>query len=188
MQATATGVGTSGECGLNYNYIICIGGFFWRVCSLLFAHQVTFFIANSSQLPLHLRLLRVKFRLLGSRKLRHRSRYKSTTGECGPLFADNKTCTGTQFGVCCSTSGFCGNSTDYCGVGNCYDGACDTESSSSSSSLTSIISSSSKNSSVAGTTITTSVTPLAATQTAIIASCDKYYVVVSGQSYNGIFV
>ncbi|KAI1454309.1 hypothetical protein F4805DRAFT_326492 [Annulohypoxylon moriforme] len=48
----------------------------------------------------------------------------STNGECGPNFAGNKTCTGTQFGVCCSTSGFCGNSTDYCAGSNCYSGAC----------------------------------------------------------------
>jgi hypothetical protein len=96
---------------------------------------------------------------------------KSTTGECGPLFAGNKTCTGTQFGVCCSTSGYCGNSTDYCGVGNCYDGACDTGSASSSSVLT---------------TSTSSVTPPAPTQTGIIASCDAYYVVVSGQSHSPI--
>ncbi|OJD29410.1 chitin-type 1 [Diplodia corticola] len=39
---------------------------------------------------------------------------KSLDGSCGPLFAGNKTCTGTQFGICCSTSGYCGNSTDYC--------------------------------------------------------------------------
>jgi hypothetical protein len=166
---------------------------FWRVCSLLFAHQVTFpsltqlsccsiygFCGSSSD-------------YCGAENCYSGNcdtdlGGKSTTGECGPLFAGDKTCTGTQFGVCCSTSGFCGNSTEYCGVGNCYDGACDTESSSSSSSLTSLISSSSKSSSVVGTTTTASVTPPAPTQTGIIASCDKYYVVVSGQSHNGIFV
>jgi hypothetical protein len=48
----------------------------------------------------------------------------STDGTCGPLFAGNKTCTGTQFGVCCSKYGYCGNSSSFCGVGNCYSGAC----------------------------------------------------------------
>ncbi|KUJ13268.1 carbohydrate-binding module family 18 protein [Mollisia scopiformis] len=50
----------------------------------------------------------------------------STDGSCGPLFAGNKTCTGTQFGKCCSNSGYCGSTHDYCGAGNCYSGACDT--------------------------------------------------------------
>ncbi len=48
----------------------------------------------------------------------------STNGECGPLFAGNKTCTGTQFGRCCSTSGYCGSTSDFCAVKNCYSGAC----------------------------------------------------------------
>ncbi|KAJ6018171.1 hypothetical protein N7451_001550 [Penicillium sp. IBT 35674x] len=50
----------------------------------------------------------------------------STNGECGPLFAGNKTCTGTQFGDCCSTSGYCGSTNDYCSPPNCYSGACST--------------------------------------------------------------
>ncbi|KAL4941851.1 hypothetical protein BDV06DRAFT_212346 [Aspergillus oleicola] len=48
----------------------------------------------------------------------------SINGECGPSFAGNKTCTGTQFGVCCSSSGYCGSTND-CGGGNCYSGACE---------------------------------------------------------------
>ncbi|EFQ96938.1 LysM domain-containing protein [Nannizzia gypsea CBS 118893] len=48
----------------------------------------------------------------------------SINGECGPNFSGNKTCTGTQFGKCCSTSGYCGSSTAYCGPGNCYSGTC----------------------------------------------------------------
>ncbi|ORY13820.1 hypothetical protein BCR34DRAFT_534999 [Clohesyomyces aquaticus] len=48
----------------------------------------------------------------------------SINGECGPLFQGNKTCTGTQFGACCSTSGYCGSSDDYCKGKNCYSGAC----------------------------------------------------------------
>ncbi|KAK9418922.1 putative LysM domain-containing protein [Seiridium unicorne] len=48
----------------------------------------------------------------------------STNGECGPTFAGNKTCTGTQFGTCCSKSGFCGSTSDYCAGPNCYSGAC----------------------------------------------------------------
>jgi len=48
----------------------------------------------------------------------------SINGECGPLFQGNKTCTGTQFGACCSQSGYCGDSDDYCKGSNCYSGAC----------------------------------------------------------------
>ncbi|RAH80511.1 carbohydrate-binding module family 18 protein [Aspergillus japonicus CBS 114.51] len=48
----------------------------------------------------------------------------SINGECGPNFAGNKTCTGTQFGSCCSVAGYCGSSEEYCGAGNCYSGAC----------------------------------------------------------------
>ncbi|EFR01175.1 agglutinin isolectin 1 [Nannizzia gypsea CBS 118893] len=48
----------------------------------------------------------------------------STNGECGPLFAGNKTCTGTQFGNCCSKSGYCGSTSAYCSGSNCYSGAC----------------------------------------------------------------
>ncbi|KAH8665152.1 hypothetical protein BGZ60DRAFT_470790 [Tricladium varicosporioides] len=48
----------------------------------------------------------------------------SINGECGPTFAGNKTCTGTQFGMCCSVSGYCGNTTAYCSGSNCYSGAC----------------------------------------------------------------
>ncbi|PLB55789.1 hypothetical protein P170DRAFT_347218 [Aspergillus steynii IBT 23096] len=48
----------------------------------------------------------------------------STSGECGPLFAGNKTCTGTQFGDCCSADGYCGSTKDYCNPPNCYSGAC----------------------------------------------------------------
>ncbi|CAG8109670.1 unnamed protein product [Penicillium salamii] len=48
----------------------------------------------------------------------------SINGECGPVFAGNKTCTGTHFGDCCSTSGYCGSTTDYCSPPNCYSGEC----------------------------------------------------------------
>lgn len=48
----------------------------------------------------------------------------STNGECGPNFAGNKTCTGTQFGDCCSMSGYCGSTSEYCSGSNCYSGAC----------------------------------------------------------------
>ncbi|KAM0449210.1 hypothetical protein ACHAO4_007874 [Trichoderma viride] len=47
----------------------------------------------------------------------------STNGTCGPAW-DHATCTGTNFGKCCSTSGYCGSSADYCGAGNCVSGAC----------------------------------------------------------------
>jgi hypothetical protein len=48
----------------------------------------------------------------------------SVDGTCGPLSAGNKTCTGTQFGVCCSVYGYCRNSSSFCGAGNCSSGAC----------------------------------------------------------------
>ncbi|KAL6230225.1 hypothetical protein BDW75DRAFT_234554 [Aspergillus navahoensis] len=48
----------------------------------------------------------------------------SINGECGPSFAGNKTCTGTQFGDCCSVNGYCGSSDAYCAAGNGYSGAC----------------------------------------------------------------
>ncbi|KAL4902739.1 hypothetical protein BDW74DRAFT_169329 [Aspergillus multicolor] len=48
----------------------------------------------------------------------------SINSECGPSFAGNKTCTGTQFGDCCSVNGYCGSSDAYCAGGNCYSGAC----------------------------------------------------------------
>ncbi|KAI5918691.1 hypothetical protein F4810DRAFT_704010 [Camillea tinctor] len=48
----------------------------------------------------------------------------SLDGSCGPNYAGNKTCTGTQFGACCSNYGFCGDGPDYCSKGNCYSGAC----------------------------------------------------------------
>ncbi|RMZ89343.1 hypothetical protein DV736_g3420, partial [Chaetothyriales sp. CBS 134916] len=50
----------------------------------------------------------------------------STDGSCGPNFAGNKTCTGTQFGNCCSINGYCGSTSAYCGNGNCYSGECQT--------------------------------------------------------------
>jgi hypothetical protein len=51
----------------------------------------------------------------------------SVDGSCGPNFAGNKTCLGTQFGSCCSLHGYCGDGEPYCGVGNCYSGLCTTE-------------------------------------------------------------
>lgn len=48
----------------------------------------------------------------------------SIDGSCGTQFAGNKTCTGTQFGACCSLYGYCGDGNDYCGPGNCQSGAC----------------------------------------------------------------
>lgn len=48
----------------------------------------------------------------------------STSGECGPNNAGDKTCTGTQFGACCSIHGFCGDGDDYCKGSNCHSGDC----------------------------------------------------------------
>ncbi|KAK4227288.1 hypothetical protein QBC38DRAFT_526936 [Podospora fimiseda] len=42
----------------------------------------------------------------------------SVDGGCGPGFPGNKTCTGTQFGACCSIWGYCGDGNDFCGP-NC---------------------------------------------------------------------
>ncbi|KAI6848354.1 hypothetical protein KC332_g7430 [Hortaea werneckii] len=53
----------------------------------------------------------------------------SPNGHCGTLgnggTPEGYTCTGSEFGACCSSSGFCGDSTDYClagcqpGYGDC---------------------------------------------------------------------
>ncbi|RDW92669.1 hypothetical protein BP5796_02063 [Coleophoma crateriformis] len=166
---TATGVSTDGACGPSYNYTTCTGSNFGDCCS-------TYGFCGSSP----------DYCGAGncySGNCDTDIGGLSTTGECGPLFAGNKTCTGTQFGNCCSTSGYCGNSSDYCGVGNCYDGACDTGSSSSSSILTSLTSSSGSSSSIGTTSV---VTPPAPTQTGIIASCNEYYVVETGDSCTSI--
>lgn len=48
----------------------------------------------------------------------------STDGSCGPNFAGNKICTGTQLGSCCSNFGYCGSTDDYCSASNCHSGAC----------------------------------------------------------------
>ncbi|KLJ12711.1 hypothetical protein EMPG_12291 [Blastomyces silverae] len=50
----------------------------------------------------------------------------SFDGTCGPLFPDNRTCFGSIYGDCCSSSGYCGTGPEWCGYGNCYSGACDT--------------------------------------------------------------
>jgi hypothetical protein len=97
----------------------------------------------------------------------------STTGECGPLFAGNKTCTGTQFGTCCSTDGYCGNGTDYCSSGHCYSGACEA----------------STTTSVSSTSSTSSLTPPGPTQTGIAANCNAYYLTPStGKHRSSTFV
>jgi len=47
----------------------------------------------------------------------------STDGTCG-LAASNATCTGSTFGSCCSTSGWCGDGLDFCSPDVCSSGAC----------------------------------------------------------------
>jgi len=42
---------------------------------------------------------------------------------CGPK-ANNATCKGSIDGPCCSTSGFCGRTNNYCGAGYCLSGDC----------------------------------------------------------------
>jgi hypothetical protein len=39
----------------------------------------------------------------------------TSDGRCGSF--NGKTCTGATFGNCCSAGGYCGSSTDHCGVG-----------------------------------------------------------------------
>ncbi|RAH66876.1 uncharacterized protein BO66DRAFT_404439 [Aspergillus aculeatinus CBS 121060] len=50
----------------------------------------------------------------------------SLDGLCASLSSTNATCTGSQFGSCCSTGGYCGNTSDYCGYETCQSafGSC----------------------------------------------------------------
>ncbi|KAN0116990.1 carbohydrate-binding module family 18 [Hyaloscypha variabilis] len=48
---------------------------------------------------------------------------RATAGLCGPL-NNNATCLGTQFQCCNAKTWTCGNSTDDCAAGTCYEGAC----------------------------------------------------------------
>ncbi|KAL4781124.1 hypothetical protein BJX76DRAFT_350402 [Aspergillus varians] len=50
----------------------------------------------------------------------------STTGSCGSTLTSNVTCVGSTYGDCCSSKGFCGGDSNYCGAG-CQDGfgSCD---------------------------------------------------------------
>ncbi|KKZ67762.1 hypothetical protein EMCG_06579 [[Emmonsia] crescens] len=45
----------------------------------------------------------------------------SIDGKC----ALDISCTGSGFGDCCSTSGFCGTGPEWCSIGNCLAGACE---------------------------------------------------------------
>ncbi|KAM5368986.1 hypothetical protein ACJZ2D_009295 [Fusarium nematophilum] len=49
----------------------------------------------------------------------------STNGRCGAGFHGAK-CVGSDFGSCCSSGGWCGDSTSHCGEG-CQSGSCDGE-------------------------------------------------------------
>ncbi|SRR6266536_151439 len=44
----------------------------------------------------------------------------SVDAKCGP--GTGKTCMGSKFGPCCSSKGWCGNTTDYCAVTKCQAG------------------------------------------------------------------
>ncbi|CZR69561.1 uncharacterized protein PAC_19461 [Phialocephala subalpina] len=49
---------------------------------------------------------------------------RATDGLCGPK-NNNATCLGQSFGQCCNAATWkCGNTTDDCAPGNCYEGAC----------------------------------------------------------------
>jgi hypothetical protein len=47
----------------------------------------------------------------------------TTGGYCRPSY-NYTTCTGSDFGSCCSIYEACGSIDAYCGAGNCYSGAC----------------------------------------------------------------
>jgi hypothetical protein len=47
----------------------------------------------------------------------------STDGKCG-LASGNATCTGREFGSCCSINGWCGDGKEFCSPGTCSSGAC----------------------------------------------------------------
>ncbi|KAJ6019714.1 hypothetical protein N7522_001781 [Penicillium canescens] len=103
-------VSTNGLCGPNNNYMTCPGSEFGDCCSIYgyCGNGTTFCGAGNCY--------------AGSCATDNGG--PSLNGECGPNFAGNKTCTGTQFGSCCSTSGYCGSTNDYCSPPNCYSGAC----------------------------------------------------------------
>ncbi|KAI0008467.1 hypothetical protein F4779DRAFT_641840 [Xylariaceae sp. FL0662B] len=49
----------------------------------------------------------------------------SSNGQCGAQQNWTSTCIGSQWGDCCAVGGYCGTGEDYCGLGNCQEGACD---------------------------------------------------------------
>ncbi|KAF2280022.1 uncharacterized protein EI97DRAFT_108160 [Westerdykella ornata] len=48
----------------------------------------------------------------------------STDGLCGYASSVRAKCETSKFGECCSAAGYCGDSMDHCGIGNCQSGAC----------------------------------------------------------------
>ncbi|KAK6544363.1 hypothetical protein TWF694_001064 [Orbilia ellipsospora] len=48
----------------------------------------------------------------------------SSDGTCGS-WNNGKACAGSSYGDCCNASGRCGSGYDYCGIGNCREGACE---------------------------------------------------------------
>ncbi|PLB44169.1 hypothetical protein P170DRAFT_416613 [Aspergillus steynii IBT 23096] len=104
------GATTNGTCGPDWGYTTCSNPSFGRCCS------VYGYCGNGKEFcgP----------GLCYSGECDPDMGGPSINGECGPSFAGSKSCTGTQFGDCCSVNGYCGSSDDYCGAGSCYSGAC----------------------------------------------------------------
>ncbi|KFA56368.1 hypothetical protein S40293_09444 [Stachybotrys chartarum IBT 40293] len=48
----------------------------------------------------------------------------SQDGSCGPEAEVLSTCVGSEFGDCCGPDGMCGSGEEFCGIGNCQEGAC----------------------------------------------------------------
>ncbi|CAG8897085.1 unnamed protein product [Penicillium egyptiacum] len=103
-------VSTNGLCGPDNSYMTCPGSEFGDCCSIFgYCGNGTQFCGAGN---------------CYAGKCDTDNGGPSTSGECGPMFAGNKTCTGTQFGDCCSVNGYCGSTNDYCSPPNCYSGAC----------------------------------------------------------------
>ncbi|KAJ5465375.1 hypothetical protein N7530_009162 [Penicillium desertorum] len=103
-------VSTNGLCGPDNSYMTCPGSEFGDCCSIFgYCGNGTHFCGAGN---------------CYAGKCDTDIGGPSTSGECGAMFAGNNTCTGTQFGDCCSVNGYCGSTNDYCSPPNCYSGAC----------------------------------------------------------------
>lgn len=96
----APGVTTNGTCGPKYEGLVCGDSSFGKCCSIYgFCGSTNDYCGAGN---------------CYSGACDPDNGGPSVDGSCGPNFAGNKTCTGTQFGKCCSKSGYCGDTSDYC--------------------------------------------------------------------------